>query len=340
MQTVVLSGTVETVGPVNITPHTAKDRAMARIRNQNGEEVLYIPGSTLRGSIRHGASRKVLEVLGPGASQLVDYAGLALGYRGKMDIEKSDVVDLEAIRAARISNPFMSTFGFWKFPGRMSCGHALTDLPGRGIISGARRNPLDDHALIQVMDAKSVEDFRNMLDGVREDVAEKKDTKEKIGKKIKASKEAASDTEKAAIRDEINALRAELDEKSGSNNISHPWDYEAIPPGTVMPHKIISVHTTAKELGVILAGLDWLSTLPLIGGHRARGCGEIKLSYTARLAGGEAIGDIEAGGFDPVRIKNASGLLAEADEWRRDAFAKECASWIEPVRLAKKKDAA
>ena len=95
-------------------------------------------------------------------------------------------------------------------------------------------------------------------------------------------------------------------------------EYEAIPAGTVLNHRMFLKNVSDVQLGLFVAGLARFAEDPRFGAHRAHGCGQVCMEYRVkRIEGASArpVGDLSV---DPDRWhddENSLSLSGRLAEW-------------------------
>ena len=96
--------------------------------------------------------------------------------------------------------------------------------------------------------------------------------------------------------------------------------YEAIPPGTVLNHRMFFRHVSEIEMQLFMAGLVRFAEDPRFGAHRAHGCGRVAVEYAVKR-------------LDGVHARTVGEVTIDPDRWDRDgsslALTGAPARWLE-----------
>ena len=77
-------------------------------------------------------------------------------------------------------------------------------------------------------------------------------------------------------------------------------EHSALPAGIDLRGRIVVRNEREGDLDMLLGAFDELSRYPIIGGHAARGCGEVAMTLRV-LRGDEPLMTVEVGGFTGSR---------------------------------------
>lgn len=119
---------------------------------------------------------------------------------------------------------------------------------------------------------------------------------------IRNAKRANDDAD--SLIKELEALNKDLektlkDSKADSVSVGMPLaGYQAIPPMSKMEHSIKIFNASLLELGGMLAALNQFSLNPIVGAHKASGCGEVQAKYEVLKVTGYRLNE---GGFNRSR---------------------------------------
>lgn len=288
-------------------------------------ETAFIPSTSIRGALRRAARDALFELLHPNGESGWDLDTLYLQTIGGIYESGAggDAIMLDVTRSIeeRERNPLVGLFG------ASNTGKA-TFLAGALELSHAIPSPALDparcptYALMRSDDMlRSPVDTMTKLDEAGPEAWNTRFGMIRETSALKARKReintAMSKAIKAKDQETVEALKKEREDiegaiKGGKMSIAMPVaGYKALPQGLETPHEMRLTRTNLEQLGLFLEALDRFSLSPMIGGQRARGCGEIALAYDLGEIGGEAIGRIEVGGFAPARFPHHP-LIEEA----------------------------
>ena len=272
-------------------------------------DTVYLSGGTIRGTYRHACAdvwlarertvtvRRFLEVK-------------VGGVKGSAEEPRVGLTE----RAAYLEgDPFLALFGAGSSPvgwihSRVDVGAALPGEPVQPIrIHGARGDATTDPILLGVLDEAG---HAAVLDGLAANRRRSQAAEEGRGltQRIRQAKREAQDT--AAFEQELETAReAERtaagvqSERLGSDvSLLLPLPgYEAIPPGTVLGHRMVFRHVTDRQMALFVGGLAHFAEDPRFGGHRAHGCGRVRVDYQIKRLEGTRARSIGAASVDPQR---------------------------------------
>lgn len=303
-----------------------------------GKRLMY-PGTGLRGAFRRSARDavrdRITKVTGNEKPFSLDESYLATlgGIKGSGAQERNSVAhDAEW----RNKNPLLSLFGagdagFLGFvAGNISIGNAICKNDCQPeIFSGARSDEFyRNKSEVQYLSEEDIQLLIKRAKGGKT-AAEIKDQIKKLEVEIKKNTKTGNLEKEVELKASFTELTSQLtavkDESGTSDNsIGRPLaGWLAIPQGQVMNHRMILSQSNEIELGLVLAGLDVFSRLPVIGAHYATGCGLVSGNWTIYElgeAGKIEIGKIEVGNFSPIQITGValSGALAAFDQFMED----------------------
>lgn len=285
----------------------------------------YVPGSSIRGALRNGASRAVAEARARKGSPMTPDDFLLLAKGGIKDRKEAGTdernVDYEAIAKLRSEQPIVSLFGAMaeKVAGRWQIGDAVPRTPlekpnrkGRGVRSHPFQRQPD---LAQFMDASEYESFRKK-DARRVEANLAEDQAESLGRKIGAERKRQEPdgqrmeqwkAEQERLAERAKALREEAGGVVNFQQLLGGW--EAIPAGIEMDHRMRIRGAGETELAWAFFALRRLAREGRIGAHESAGEGYFSAEYALRLAVDD--GDFEAAGT--LRIADHALRLADCE---------------------------
>ena len=282
---------------------------------------LYFPASGLRGTLRR-ALRDVMRdnvIQRGGKGLLLDehYLLTLGGIKGSGAESRSTVAHEEEWRKR---NVLLSLFGAGDagvlnfVTGKAAIGNALCPATIKPMtLSGVRSDDLfrDRKGLNFLVESEFEE-----LVARSEGNAKASKLRQEIGKKeiaIRNAKRANDDAD--SLIKELEALNKDLektlkDSKADSVSVGMPLaGYQAIPPMSKMEHSIKIFNASLLELGGMLAALNQFSLNPIVGAHKASGCGEVQAKYEVLKVtdtGLTKVASIEVGGFEPMRTTEST----------------------------------
>lgn len=282
---------------------------------------LYFPATGLRGTLRRALRDVVRSNLIQRGSKglLIDehYLLTLGGIKGAGAEDRSSVKQEEEWRNR---NVLLSLFGagdagFLSFvQGKTSIANAVCSASTQPMVmTGARTNDL--FANKEGLDFLADSEIDNLIARAAGN-AKASGIRKEIGKKtaeLQQAKRSGEDTD--AIAQDIEKLNASLDKtlkdsKASSVSVGMPLaGFQAIPPYSIMDHSIKVFNATPEELGGMIAALNQLSLNPIIGAHKATGCGEIKAQYKVievTSTGSQCIANISIGNYEPMTVSDQS----------------------------------
>ena len=303
---------------------------------------MFFPGTGIRGTIRR-ACRDAIRIAvtkktGNPTPFNIDeiYLSTLGGIKGKGEMTRVSVAHLEHWRTV---NPQLSIFGagdagFLGFvDGKLGVSNAVCVNDCEALImSGARTDEFYRNTeQVQFLTPEDCQELVSRSQG-GSDVAKIKALIDSLQAKRKKVQRGSGDV--AAELEQIDAQIVELESKktavikdsnTSDNSIGRPLaGYKCIPEGQQLRHRMILGSVTEIELGLLLAGLNVWSRMPLIGAHRATGCGLVSAEWVVNEIGDDGkfeIGQIKIGDFNPALITgeklseafNAFNVFAQSD---------------------------
>ena len=304
MSTYLFTGTIVTREPLAYCPpdHRGADR-VARLPQMpvpstaGPMDTVYLSGSTIRGAYRHACADVWLER--EGQVSVGRYLEVKVG--GVKGSGEEPRVGLSERAAYLEAEPFLSLFGAGASPigwihSRLEVGAALPDEPVQPVrFNGARGDATADPMLLEVVDADG---YAAVLDGHaanrrRSQAAAEMRALEQRIRKARRSRQDTAELERAldaARQTEREAAEAQSALLGSDVSLRQPLPgYEAIPPGTVLSHRMMASHVTEGQMALLMGGLARFAEAPRFGAHRAHGCGRVRIAYEVkRLEGTRA----------------------------------------------------
>jgi CRISPR/Cas system CSM-associated protein Csm3 (group 7 of RAMP superfamily) len=303
-----------TVGPVTISHHTVNDLPQM-IRGVDAEgrplRTVSLPGATFRGRLRHEAAKA--QIRRQAQVSLAEAYMLALGQdTHPTEDDAQEAVRLAQLQAKRDSAPLQDLFGSWKLPSRLHVPFLVPQVNVAPDVFSLVRRDLD-----------SSDEFMEMLgEDVQEDFwarNQRQAAASQVGAQIKVLKRSLMTAKKAKNDPLVNELDAKIkelqsvkDEVKGddeSNNSKHLLQVRGIPAGVELSGRLVVKRARARDLMILIDAFDGLSRNPLMGGHAARGFGEVSGRVTFLDGQERALAGLSFGGFRPASVEwTASGL--------------------------------
>lgn len=328
-KTFVLKGTISAIQPLATCSKELLDREggskspvpVPSCKTEMGKRLMF-PATGLRGTFRRACNtairKRITKITGNPTPFSLDeaYLGRLGGIKGKGEEERSSIAHVEEWRK---KNPQLSLFGagdagFLSFvDGNLSVSNAIcVDSSQPQIFSGVRTNDFyREKNQVAYLTTDDVLALVEREKGGKESSKLKKqiETAEKAHKKAiqEGNKEEVQKFEARIANLKLKKDEVELSSGTTSNPIGLLLDgYQAIPQGERLSSKLILTQSNEIELGLLLAGLDEFSRLPMIGAHYATGCGEIAVKWTVYEItddGKDEIGTVSIGDFLPIELE-------------------------------------
>lgn len=323
---VILAGSFKTVTPFTFTePDLSKNKNGPTPKLPTIGGSLYIPSSSIRGSLRRLARDEVLDLLSEvkGEEVKLSLADFYLNTLGGVKSAKKDGDDegedkgqTARVAAGRKLNPLVSLFGAMApahVPGKIAVDHGIETSKAEALhIRHVRTNDF----------ARDPDGTADMLQGGFEaeylKMANEADLRSALNSEIKElnrqKKAAKTQEEKDRIQNEINEREGRKKKEASMVQVSQPLDYYAIPPEMTLKSGFRLMKVTRDELILFLRALDRFAANPVLGGRRNLGNGVVSASWDVRIRHGgakstEPAGTISFDGdFGPAKF---TGMVAE-----------------------------
>ena len=303
-----------TVGPVTISHHTVNDLPQM-IRGVDAEgrplRTVSLPGATFRGRLRHEAAKAQIRT--QDKVSLAEAYMLALGQdTHPTEDDAEDAVRLAQVQAKRDSAPLQDLFGSWKLPSRLHVPFLVPQVNVAPDVFSLVRRDLDSN-----------DEFMEMLgEDVQDDFwarSQRQTAASQVGAQIKVLKRSVTAAKKAknealvkeldAKIEELQSLKDEVKGDDESNNSKHLLQVRGIPAGVELSGRLVVNRARVRDLMILIDAFDGLSRKPLMGGHAARGFGEVSGRVTFLDGQERALAGLSFGGFRPASVEwTASGL--------------------------------
>ena len=289
-------------------------------------DTVYLSGSTVRGTYRHACADVWL-----GREETVSldrYLEVKVG-GVKGSAEEPRVGLTERARYLH-GDPFLDLFGAgdssigW-IHSRLDVGAALPAEPVQPVrLNGSRGDVLADPKLLEVLEARErdavVEGLAANRRRSRAAAAGRVLTR-RIGQARRAGQDSAGLEQELEAAREAERAAAELQsERLGSDvSLLLPLPgYEAIPPGTVLAHRMMLRHVRQCQLALFMGGLARFAEDPRFGGRRAQGCGRVRVAYEVKRLEGTRAHAIGAVSIDAAQWDTGGSSLSLSgapEEW-------------------------
>lgn len=314
MSNLIFNIEARTLAPVSIVaPPVEGSKAGGHPTMPRGDgETAYIPASTLRGKLR----RAVVMPLAARAAKdckpwrLPRLYSLLLGQDTDSE-KKAEVIDLKAIAALRAAEPVLDLFGVGlTLAGRLMVSHLL---PVENVapitITGSRHDLDDDESVIEMMTVEDRAAFEGRGAANTERVSHATSVKS-LESKRRAALRNDSKADTSELKAAIEVAKAAEAAATGAmgemkNSTRTLIQHAALPAGVELRGRIVVRNEREGDLDMLLGAFDEFSRMPILGGHSARGCGEVAMTLRV-LRGDEPLMTVEVGGFAGSRRRQTS----------------------------------
>ena len=338
MHTYLFTGTLITLEPLAFSPpsprganHHSPLPRMPVPSAAGPVDTVYLSGSTIRGAYRHACAAAWLER--EETVTLQRFLELTVG--GVKGSGEEPRVGLSERAAYLEGDPFLALFGAGRSPigwihGRLDVGAALPDEPTQPVVlSGARGDATAEPMLLEVLDADG---RAAVLDGLEANRRRSRAAAEgrELARRLREARRASEDT--TALEAALDAARtaerdaAALQSKHLGSDVSLQMPlpgYEAIPPRTVLGHRMFCRHVSEPQMALLMAGLERFARDPRFGAHRAHGCGRVRVDYEVKRLDAARAHPVGAVSIDPGRWDDDASSLGASGapehwlaEWR------------------------
>ena len=315
-QTYLFTGTITTREPLAWSPpgHVgSRKRALLprmTVPTAAGPvDTLFLGASAIRGRYRHACADVCLERERP--VSLERYLQCKVGgVKGSAREQRVGLLERDAYLQAE---PLLSLFGAgaseigW-IHGRLDVGAALPAEPADPVVmNGTRGDPLRDPVLFEVLNEQERERVVRGLEANAQRSRAASDGRELERQVARALRAGEDDAEP---RHALERMR-ELEEQATREQSEHLGSdvslllplpgYEAIPPGTVLNHRMFFRHVCDAQMQLFMAGLARVARDPRFGAHRAHGCGRVAVEYAVKRIDGARAQAVGAVSIDPER---------------------------------------
>jgi len=309
MSNLIFNLEARTLAPVSIVaPPAEGSKATGHPTMPRGEgETAYIPASTLRGKLRRGVVMPMVAAAAAGGKpwrlpRLYEYL---LGQDTESE-KKAEFINLNAVGAKRVAEPVLDLFGVGlTLSGRLIVSHLLpVENVTPIIITGTRRDLDDDEAVIDMLTSDDRTAFEGRGAANTERVSHASSIKA-LESKRRATLKKDSKADVSELDAAIGVAKQAEAAASGAmgemkNSTRTLIQHSAMPAGVELRGRIVVRRERAGDLEMLLGAFDEFSRMPILGGHSARGCGEVAM--TLRVTRDDApLMTVEVGGFTGAR---------------------------------------
>lgn len=325
--TVVIKGSIKTVGPLSIAMPTADGGKpneygnfplMGRGITEDGEPAMtgILPATTVRGALRRGAVIPVMEQAAKDGApmSLRDVYENLIGQDTASE-QSQDTIDLLKLQAERDEKPIVDLFGSGLgVKSRLLVSHfvpSVNVLPGA--VAGVRKDIDDTPDAFNKLSDKDQNDFV-MRSTANSDRADNEKLVKKLKAQIRKAEKAGDDL--ADLTKQLEAAQKQADKSKADmgemkNSSRTLVGYHALPAGLELEGKLVIQHDRDRDIDLVIQGLDHLSLFPVLGAQRARGCGEITGTFDF-YRDGILFKRVTIGDYQPAIVENFDADSAAA----------------------------
>ena len=312
MQQLIINGEIETIGPLSISMPDTEDYegfpVMTRGLDAAGaaQKTGYLPATTLRGFLRRAVVlRDMRAAKAEGHPYTLQRAYAELIGQDIESEKQAGEIDLVEVKRARE-------------------GSAVIDLFGSGLLVASRLRVSHFVPTINILPEemktarKDLHETDGVLDllaaGEGESYAERSSANTKRVQTETLVRSLTRDVKKARDKNEdLTELEKQLAEAKrlvdkykvgmGKMQVSTKQiiSLHALPAGLKLHGRLVVSRPKARDLEMLIYGLDCLSRSPVLGAQSARGCGEIAGHFDVSMDG-ELVKRITIGDYKPAEI--------------------------------------
>ena len=316
MRTVVIDGTITTVGPLSIRMPDREEYdgfpVMSRGLGSDGRllKTGYLPATTLRGFLRRAVvTRDMRAAADAGAHYTLNKAYAELIGQDAESERQAGEIDLLEIRRVREESPVLDLFGSGLgVASRLRVGHFLPPSNVEPeVYRGVRKDLEDTDGVLDLLAGGEAEKYYGREDANRRR-AEAERLATGLGRRIAAARRKGEDTAGLeAEQVEAKKLAEKYEGQMGDmqNSSRAIVGYHALPAGIELLGRIVITAAKDRDLEMLEYGFDCLSRSPVLGAQSARGCGEIAGIFDVKESGGLKK-KIAIGGYAPAKVDNFS----------------------------------
>lgn len=326
MKTIVINGSITTVGPLSITMPVAEGLPANRFNNfpivtrgldddGHKQQTGYLPATTLRGFLRRSI---VIHQMTQAAAEGKHYT-LQRAYADLIGqdaaSESKDDIDLLKLRQTREENPVLDLFGAGLgIKSRLLVSHFL---PTHNIlpeaITGVRKDLEDTDGVLDALSEGDRDKYLGRSEANSRRAAAQNVAKALEGKLRRAKKAGEGTAELEQAHAEALAVVARYESEMGdmTNSSRTLTTYHALPAGIELKGRLIVERARERDLAMLQLALNELSLRPVLGAQIARGCGEIEGRFDLLIDGVLAC-KIAIGGWQAATVTDFSGSTCAA----------------------------
>lgn len=295
----------------------------------------YLPASTIRGALRRAAVVAVAnERERQGLPHVHDLRSFYMLMVGGTRSRGGDnrMFDASIEQRVRDRNVLISVFGAadtgdaFFISGRLAVNHARPAAPlspeSCPVFTGVRSDDLlRAPSRVSSLLSPSAVDAWTELHSATIDAARKKKQKKSLGAELNKARRAGDQEALDNLSAQLKQIDMELSEAVVSIQLPLAG-YRALPEGLELEHRMTLRNATQSELGMLLAALKVFAADPVLGGHRAHGCGEVACRWHVMQKDAEGhrhtLGEVEI---------DQTGLHTAGSPWMElplSAWSAEC----------------
>ena len=324
MKTIVINGTITTVGPMSITMPIAEGQMGNKFNNfpmvtrgldedGNKRQTGYLPATTVRGFLRRAiVTDQMTKAAAEGKHYTLQRAYADLIGQDAASESKDDI-DLIKLRKTRDENAVLDLFGSGLgIKSRLLVSHFMPThnvLPE--VITGVRKDLEDTDGILDLLSSSDRDTYLGRSGANSKRSAALTVVKKIEGQIRKAKKASENVAELEAALKEAQGVadRYESDMGDMTNSSRTLTNYFVLPAGIELKGRLVIENARARDLPMIELALNELSMRPILGAQSARGCGEIEGAFDI-LEDGVLVKKVTTGGWKAASILGFSGTSA------------------------------
>ena len=367
-----LRGSITTVTPFANSPAGCKiesgaDKGLQKLPRMpvitpsgGAMDTPFISASAIRGVLRRAAAEEVAELFAARGEDVRFTDWLLFSVGGVKGTEKETCSPRERHEYIE-GNPLVALFGAGAagaggmIGSKLHIAHAIPDSEVKPPkVEGARAHEDKSLRLLEILpeDQQALAWDFTIANRDRSDLNNLVKAKQKD---LNAARKKRDNAKAESLSAELDDLNERLEkavniqkEFGTSNAIGRPLPgYEVIPSGAEIPHRMSLDAASLSQVGLFFAALRRFARSPVIGAHRAHGCGRIRCDYTVIQREGESsrrLGTLEIG------EREGKDIPESGEEWQNfqingealTELEKRAADWREsadPEKFRPRKDA-
>ena len=347
-----LRGSITTVTPFANSPAGCKiesgaDKGLQKLPrmpvitpNGGAIDTPFISASAIRGVLRRAAAEEVAELFAARGEEVRFPDWLLFSVGGVKGTEKETCSPRERHEYIE-GNPLVALFGAGAagaggmIGSKLHIAHAIPDSeikPPK--VEGARAHEDKSLRLLEILpeDQQALAWDFTVANRDRSELSGQVKSKERELRAARNARKKEDNAKAEALSAELDDLKerlrkaVDIQEQFGTSNaIGRPLPgYEVIPSGAEIPHRMSLDAASLSQVGLFFAALRRFARDPVIGAHRAHGCGRIRCDYKVIQREGESIRRLGT-----LKIGEREDIPESAEEWQNFQITGEALTELE-----------